>query len=177
MLLSLLVAACGHKARATDAIPHTTGPIKLDGEWDEPDWSKTALRRQFEGDDHQLARPSSEMHLLHDDTTLYVGLYAGDEDIQSTDAFEFVVGPTALRVDATGKVTPSSPDVHAAVDRDGTLDDPSNNDEEWVIELAIPLAQTGLAPDQHTNARALRCDRTKDGVKRCGSWVGSLTLE
>jgi hypothetical protein len=178
-MLIALASACGHKSGpAPDAIPHTTTAIKLDGEWDEPDWSKRALRRQFMGDDHQLARPSSELRLLHDDQTLYVGLYAADENIQSeADAFEFEVGPTVLRITAGGKITPADPDIHAGVDHDGTLDDAKDNDEEWVIELAIPLAKTGLAPDKHANVRALRCDVTKDEVKRCGSWAGSLTLE
>ncbi len=162
----------------SDRIPRTTGPIKIDGEWDEEDWSKRAGRHQFLGDDGQLARPSSEVRLLHDDKDLYVGLYAGDENIQSTtDAFDVTVGAVSLRVDATGKVTPAREGVRAGIDRDGTLDDPKDNDEEWVIELAIPLDSLGLAPGKRTDVKASRCDVTKDGVKRCGSWSGSLLVE
>lgn len=166
------------KPRAGDVIPHTTGPIKIDGEWHEPDWPQTALRGQFVGDDGQLARPSSELRLLHDDKDLIVALYAADDNIQSTDAFDLTVGKLALRFDATGKVTPATPGVRAAVDMDeGTIDNPKDNDEEWVVELAIPLAQTGLAPGAHVPIHAARCDTPKRQPQRCSSWAGSLTVE
>jgi hypothetical protein len=161
-----------------DVIPRTTGEIHLDGEWNEPDWSKRALRAQFLGDDGQLARPSSEVRLLRDDRTLYVGLYAADENIQAhADAFDFSIGSLALRVDVSGQITPPTPGVQAAVDHDGTLDDPSNFDEEWVVELVIPLDKTGLAPGAHVPVHAARCDVTKDNERRCGSWSGSVTIE
>ena len=175
-LLALALVACQKPAAGKDAIPHTTGAIELDGEWGEYDWSRTALRRQFNGEDGQLARPSSEIRLLHDDTTLYVGLYAADENIQShQDAFDVTIGPVAVRVDASGQVTP--PEYRAGIDRDGTPDDPKDDDEEWVIELAIPLAKTGLARGRETPVKASRCDVTKDGVKRCGAWSGALSLD
>jgi len=162
---------------AQDLIPRATVPIDFDGEWKEEDWSKRALRHQFVGDDGQLARPSSEVRLLHDDQNLIVGLYAADENIQSaSDAFDFSIGALALRVDATGKVTPELPGVHAGVDRDGTLDNPKDDDEEWVIELAIPLATAAIPPGGKVAVRAARCDVTKDNVKRCGAWSGSVGL-
>ncbi len=176
--LAIVVAACQKPAPGKDAIPKRTVAIKLDGEWDEPDWAKVAFRRQFAGEDGQLARPSSELRLLHDDHTLYVGLYAADENIQShADAFEFEVGTLALRVDVSGQITPASPDIQAAVDHDGTLDDAHDDDEEWVVEMTIPLAKTGLTEGKRTHVKASRCDVTKDGVKRCGAWSGDLTLE
>ncbi len=177
-LIALALAACKQRAApppppAGDAIPRTTVPIKIDGEWDEDDWPKRALRHQFLGGDGQLARPSSEVRFLHDADTLYVGLYAADEDIRSTDAFDVAIGALVLRVDVTGKVTPATPGVRAAVDHDGTLDDAHDDDEEWVVELAVPLAAAVL-PAQ---VRASRCDTTKDGVQRCGEWHGTLRLE
>jgi hypothetical protein len=163
---------------APDAIPHTTVPIKIDGEWNEDDWPKVALRGQFRGDDGELARPSSEVRFLHDDADLIVALYAADGNIQTSDAFDLTVGPLALHVDATGKVTPPTPGVRDAADYDeGTLDHPQDDDEEWVVELAIPLAKTGLRPGAHVPVRAARCDTPKDGIRRCGSWSATLTLE
>src|SRR6185503_10779847 len=106
----------------------------------ERDWSKTALRGQFLGEDGQLSRPTSEVRLLGDGSDLFVGLYAADDDIKSTDAFDVALGELKLHVTATGAVEPPLPGVRAAVDRDGTLDDPSNFDEEWLIELAVPRA-------------------------------------
>jgi hypothetical protein len=160
-----------------DAIPHATAPIAIDGEWNEPDWPRIALRGQFRGSDGQLARPTSEVRFLHDDQDLIVALYAADENIQSSDAFDFSVGPLAVHVTATGKVTPDVPGVRAKVGFDeGTLDHPQDWDEEWVVELAIPLARTGLAKGTHAAVRASRCDTPKDNIERCASWSGSLTL-
>jgi len=126
-LLLLSTVACRHADRALP-VPATTGPVTIEGEWDEPDWSNVALREQFVDDSGGLARPSSEIRLLHDAATLYVGLYAADDNIQSTDAFEVSLDSLELRVDATGKVTPTVPGLRVGIDRDGTLDDPSNFD-------------------------------------------------
>jgi hypothetical protein len=182
MLLLAAQGACRREPTAalapgSGAVPSTTSDIKIDGEWDEPDWSKNSLRFQFVGSDGQLARPSSEIRLIHDKATLYVGLYAADENIQSgKDAFELDVGGFAVRIDATGKVDPPTADIKVGVDRDGTLDDPHNNDEEWVIEAAIPLRELSFGAGTPVQAKARRCDVTKDGVERCGSWSGALTL-
>jgi hypothetical protein len=159
------------------AVPHTTGPIVIDGDLKEEDWHKHMLRFQFHQTDGDLARPYSEVRFVHDDETLYIALYAADINIQSDDAFDVTVGPTSLHITATGQVTPDSPDVRVAVDRDGTLDDPKDHDEEWKLEVAIPLTKTGLEPGKTVEARTARCDIPKDGVKRCGEWTGTLTLE
>ena len=176
----VLVAACGGKRATTpaDVIPRTTGPIAIDGDWDEPDWAKHALRGQFRGFDGELARPSSEIRLLRDDADLIVALYAADENIETRDAFDLKIGSLALHASATGAVVPSVPGLRAKVGYDeGTLDNPKDDDEEWVVELAIPLATAGMHPGAHTQIRAARCDVPKDGVERCGSWTGSLTIE
>ena len=171
-------AGAGSGLLGKDSIPHTTVPIKLDGEWDEVDWVKRSARFIFLGSDGERARPHSEVRFLHDDTTLYVGLYAGDENLQSaTDAFDVTAGKLSVRVGVDGKLTPVIPEVHAAVDHDGTLDDPKDDDEEWVVEVAIPLTSTGWVAGQKLDVKAARCDITKDNVKRCGSWSGSLGLD
>lgn len=164
-------------AAPTDRIPKLTAPIKLDGEWDEPDWSKTAFRRVFADAKGEQARPFSELRLLHDDHALYVGLYAADEHIQTGEFFELQLGPLALHADSTGKITPATPGVQAAIDRDGTLDNPKDDDEEWVLEIAIPLAATGLGSGAYQPVRAARCDTPKDGIERCGAWSGKLALD
>jgi hypothetical protein len=164
-------------AAKSGAVPHTTVPIKIDGDWNEPDWLGHNLRFQLRGEDGDLARPYSEARLLHDDKTLYVGLYAADINIVSDDAFDLVVGPLKLQLFVTGKIVPASPDIKMAVDLDGTLDDPSDHDEEWKLEVAIPLAKTGLAAGKQVDAHIGRCDVLKDGSKRCGNWTGQLSLE
>jgi hypothetical protein len=158
-------------------VPTITSALKLDGEWDEPEWSKRAFRRVFAFDSGEQARPFSEVRLLHDARNLYVGLYAADENIQSSEYFEVKIGELAFRAFATGKLEPTIDGANAGVDRDGTLDDPSNDDEEWVLEIAIPLAKLGFAPAKQQPVRFARCDTPKDNVKRCGSWSGSVALE
>src|SRR5204863_9815163 len=92
-----------------------------------------------------LARPYDKERFLGDDHDLLVGLYAADEDVRSTDAIDVTIGALALRVDPRGRVTPAVPGVRAAVDldEDTSLDQPDDFDEEWVVELAIPLAALG----------------------------------
>ena len=179
-VLALSLAATGCKEPSTapapaPAIPHIAAPIAIDGEWTEPDWSARALRGQFVGEDGQLARPSSEARFLRDASTLYVGLYAADDDIRSSDAFELDIGSHAWTITATGEVRPPIAGAKIAFDRDGTLDDATNNDEEWVIELAVPLSAAGAHGRVHV--RASRCDTPKHQAQRCGQWAKELDFE
>ena len=151
----LLVAACK---------PHAAGVV-VDGDWDEPAWH-TAQRGRFT-DGGALARPSSEVRLVRGEHQLYVALYAADEDIEPGDAFELSVGSARVRVDAAGHVTPAGVVAKVGLD-EGTLGDAHDDDEEWVVEVALPLVAAG------TPVTASRCDVPKDGVKRCGSWSGAL---
>lgn len=175
-VLLALAAGCKHHAAATDVVPHTTGPIQIDGEWDEPDWPKVAMRAQLHGDDGQLARPSSELRFLRDDHDLLIALYAADDNIETRDAFDLTVGTLALHVPATARVTPAVPGLRAKSGFDeGTLDNPKDDDEEWVVEIAIPLDTVGRGKkDVHVG----RCDvQRANGEKRCASWSGTITIE
>jgi hypothetical protein len=71
-----------------------------------------------------------------------------------------------LRWDAHSKV---------AFDYDGTLNKLGDFDEEWNIELAIPLKSLGVpaAPGTHIAFTLSRCDIAFDGQRACGAW-GSL---
>ena len=172
---------------APDVVPRAGVAIAIDGALEEPPWNHRSLRGVLTGDDGQQARPYSELRMLHDDATLYVGLYAADEDIRTTDTWKLELGPRVIHVDATGKA--DAPDVRAAIDRDGTLDQPGDYDEEWVIELAIPLpaapaspSSAGARSDAERRAgsfdvAAERCDTPKDGRVRCGRWHARVGLE
>ncbi|MGE5185890.1 MAG: hypothetical protein ACM31C_27725, partial [Acidobacteriota bacterium] len=153
-------------------IPKLDAPIALDGELHEPAWNARALRGTLAGDDGEQARPYSEVRLLHDGTSLLVGLYAADEDIRTTDTWKLAIGPRSFTIDAAGHA--SAPDVKTGVDRDGTLDQPSDFDEEWVIEAAVPLASLGAPP---LAIEVERCDTPKDGKLRCGRWHARLPLQ
>ncbi|HUJ62488.1 MAG TPA: hypothetical protein VLX92_28500 [Kofleriaceae bacterium] len=170
----VVVAACGHRDAprlGPNDVPVATTAIAVDGELTEPDWNARAMRGVLLGPDGDQMRPYSELRLLRDAHALYVALYAADEDIRSTDAWQLAVGPRTLRIFANG--TSDAPDVAVGVDRDGTIDRPSDYDEEWVIEAAIPLATLGAPP---LAIAAKRCDTPKDGHERCGQWSGKVGL-
>jgi len=81
------------------------------------------------------------------------------------------------RTDPTGRVCDRSWESHArvAVDRDGTLNKIGDNDEEWVIEMAVPLAALGFA-DAHAGTRIPfsihRCEIGHGSSRGCGGWGG-----
>jgi hypothetical protein len=62
-----------------------------------------------------------------------------------------------------------------AVDSDGTLNKLGDNDEEWVVEMAIPLASIGL--DARAGTRipfaVRRCDVSRGQVGPCGGYGAS----
>jgi hypothetical protein len=73
---------------------------------------------------------------------------------------------------------------HVSHDVDGTPNVPGDDDEEWVIEMAIPLESIGLKgePGERTSLWMRRCDTPKSGERACGSWgegaaPGELVLE
>jgi hypothetical protein len=134
---------------------------------------------------------------------LYFVLYAGDLDLEGTvrehdgpverdDAFHLEFGAgDAIRVvsvsvlgtvaDAlcrgagAGRACDPAWQSHArvAVDRDGTLNKLGDNDEEWVVEMAVPLSELGVAADA-SGARlpfsVSRCEVARAGRRACGSW-------
>jgi hypothetical protein len=67
--------------------------------------------------------------------------------------------------------------VRVAVDRDGTLDDPSDEDEEWIVEAAIPLHSLEIGPEATIDVEISRCD-TPRGTheRRCASAKRAITL-
>jgi hypothetical protein len=79
--------------------------------------------------------------------------------------------------DPTGRSCDRSWESHArvAVDRDGTLNKIGDNDEEWVIEMAVPLAALGFA-DAHAGTRIPfsihRCEIGHGSSRGCGGWGG-----
>ena len=140
-------------------IRHPPSPITLDGELEEPIWKGAIRTGAFLNDEGQPAAPYSDARFLVARDALYVALYAADEDIRSDDVFEMDLGGKTYRYTPADK----GPDV--GVDMDGTLNDSSDLDEEWVIETRI--ARAGL-PHGEVPVRLRRCDTPKDGIRRCG---------
>ena len=148
----------------------------------------------------EAARPYSHARLVWSGDFLYLALYASDEDIESrVDApdappgpnddtfrvvfsngdaeYAFDLSPAAVLTDATrhagGEWDRSwNSGAHASREIDGTMNDPKNLDEEWEIELAVPLASLGLAAERGENiAMSLhRCDTPKRSPRVCSGW-------
>ena len=158
--------------------------------------------------------PYTEAKARWGDGKLYLMLYAGDLDLEGSvreadgdverdDAFHIELGaPDDLRVmsvsvlgtladarcqgTAAARTCDPSWQSHAevAVDRDGTLNKLGDNDEEWVVEMSIPLARLGLkqaAAGTRVPFSIQRCEVGHDGRHACGSWgvdpPGELVLD
>jgi hypothetical protein len=137
------------------------------------------------------------------DGQLYLMLYAGDLDLEGTvrahdgaverdDAFhlEFgggdevrVISVSVLGTVAdalchqgpAGRTCDRGWESHArvAVDRDGTLNKIGDNDEEWVVEMAVPLASLGVkdtGPGTRIPFSIRRCEVGHGQNHGCGGW-------
>lgn len=159
-------------------VPQVAAAIRCDGELDELAWRSPARTGPFLDDRGETAAPYSEARFLRDDRFLYVALYAADEDVEPGDEFTLELrsprGHVTLHLGARGALAPAIAGAQHAVDLDGSLGDPSDDDEEWIVEAALPLAAIPFGADGTLDARVTRCDTTKDHVRRCGAWRGRL---
>lgn len=60
-----------------------------------------------------------------------------------------------------------------AVDRDGTLNRVGDNDEEWIVEMSVPLSSLGIdhpGPGTRIPFGVRRCEVAKAGPGACGSF-------
>jgi hypothetical protein len=158
--------------------------------------------------------PFTEAKVRWGDGVLYLLLYAGDLDleghirrrdgaVESDDAFhlEFgrgnevrVISVSVLGTVADALCTTSGAGrrcdsswqagARVAVDRDGTLNKIGDNDEEWVIEMAVPLARLGFKRGEaglRIPFSIRRCEIGHEGRHACGSWgvepPGELVLD
>ena len=194
LLISLMaIAACGKRASEAKRelakppvaasgmidVPRAPAPIPIDGEW-EPAWNDHAARVIFHvrGGDAE-ARPYSEMRMMRDGDALLVGLYAADEEIHGDEFFDVQLGALHTHATAGGTLVPPVAGAKIGLDVDGTPDHPGDYDEEWKLEISIPIAALGApAPsgDASFPVHVLRCDTPKDGIERCGAWDGALRL-
>jgi hypothetical protein len=146
------------------------------------------------------AVPYSQARLVWGGEYLYLALFASDEDIESRvdradapvapddDSFHIVftqdgveyaidVSPNAVVTDARREGSGAwdatwSSGAHAWRELGGTINEPRNMDEEWEIELAIPLASLGMIPEAGENVglSLRRCDTPKDSARVCAGW-------
>jgi hypothetical protein len=185
-------------------VPHAPGSITLDGDTDDPGWVGTphpARTHAFLDPNGSPARPFSEIRMVWGDGYLYLSLYAADEDIESRtaeadgplwldDAFRvvFTQGDTdyAIEVSPRAVITDSirhaggkwdftwSSGVHVSKEMDGSLNNPKDTDEEWVVEMAVPFESIDLQgrSGEKIGFAASRCDTPKRSARVCSSWGG-----
>jgi hypothetical protein len=162
-------------------VPHIPGAITLDGDTDDPAWTRPpgpARTGDFLFENGKPARPYSEARLVWGGDYLYLALYASDEDIEShtdqpdaplglDDAFRIVfaqpgveyaieVSPRAVITDSIrrgdGAWDPTwSSGAHASNEVEGTMNDTRTMDEEWAIELAVPFESLGMKGEPGEN--------------------------
>jgi hypothetical protein len=163
------------KGGAVLRVPHIPGSITLDGDTDDPGWTRPpgpARTGPFQLPNGAAARPYSDTRLLWGDGHLYLALYAADEDIRTRtdqadgplwldDSFRLVFSRAdvefAIEVSPKGVVTDAvrrsggafdyswSSGVHVSPEIDGTINKSTDMDEEWVIEMALPFESLQLS--------------------------------
>ena len=89
-------------------VPKLHGPIKIDGELNEPAWAKAAVLQPFySNEDARREREHTSVRIWYDDEALYLGWTCRDADIQATftnrddhlweeEVVEFFVTPQSL---------------------------------------------------------------------------------
>lgn len=178
-------------------VPHLKGSVALDGDLDDVAWKGDVARTgAFVAPNGTPARPYSDARLVWGDGHLYLALYAADEDVRAQqrdpdapvyldDSFHFEFetgdGVRSFDVNALGVVTDAAgrdyswnAGVHVSTELDGTLNDARDDDEEWALEIAIPLDSLGLEgkKGERVGFSIKRCDTPKHGAKSCGTWAG-----
>ncbi len=161
VLLLLALAACHRRVEPTSCAPivleatRVTAPPRLDGELRrEEGWLDTPRTRTFVDASVPTAVVAfTEVRALWDDAALYLSFYSADEDLRGddwvqasfADGLELRVSPAnVLTCQRGGAVVDCAGlGIRSAVDTDGTIDQPADEDEEWVVEVAVPWPAIG----------------------------------
>jgi hypothetical protein len=164
-------------------VPAADGALGLDGELGDAIWQGDVARTgAFLDPTGAPARPYSDARMVVAHGQLIVALYAADEDIRTAgplrDVFHVTIGSATFEVSATGELRGAPAGTRIGHDLDGTIDDSSDDDEEWVIELAIPLAALGLQGNagERVPFAVDRCDTTRNGTRSCSRGRQVLVL-
>jgi hypothetical protein len=181
-------------------VPHVPSPPVIDGSVDEPAWRGPLASTGTLPNEDSRKMTDSSVRAIWSGQELFLVLYAADDDIRATvttpdaplwqeDAFRVafaIPGDPRLRViyvSPLGTLTDAyiegdavdmswQSGARVGCDVDGTMNDPRDDDEEWVVEMAVPLASIGLrgVPGERVGFSVRRCDAPKGQSRRCGAW-------
>lgn len=186
-------------------LPSLSSTIILDGKLQEPAWQQAARTGAFSATDGKPA-PHAEARLAVNGSDLLVALYAADTNIENRNAstdgaiwlgdhFQllFQKGTQLVLVDVapTGAITDArrrgdtpfdfawQSGAKVATDVDGTVNDSRDEDEEWAVELRIPLAAVNLDEESNspTHLTLQHCDVPAANARRCTRFLlGNLSI-
>ncbi len=151
---------------------HTPHAPTLDGEAKEAAWLEATITPPFFDDKGAPGRPHTEVRATWNADALYLLFYAGDEDLELDDWMGATLTggngkPVSFKIAPNGAID-GPIELQAGVDRDGTLADAGDDDEEWVVELAVPWSLLGRADE--VKASFGRSDKPKDAARRELRW-------
>jgi hypothetical protein len=170
MALIVLAAVWVRASPSALAIPEVEALPELGvggGEFDAI-WRGPAARTgAFVDERGEAARPHSEARLAWGSGHLILWLYAADGNVEATDRFRVTLGDKTFEVSPTGALSGAPFGTRVGHDVDGTVDDPTDDDEEWVLVVLVPLSGVGLTgePGERIVFEASRCDGR--GAQRC----------
>jgi hypothetical protein len=178
--------------------PKAVAAIRTDGEATEADWAKAGRTGAFACEGVPVCA-HAEARVLWSPATLNLSLYAADPDIRSQDTT--TDGPVWLadhfrvvfRTDGAERIFELSPrgvvsdalrvgggkanyrwnsGVVIAPDVDGTVNQEGDEDEEWALEVAIPIASLGLAGrvGESVELSVQHCDVPRAGRRVCSGF-------
>src|SRR5262249_7415494 len=137
--------ALAARERPVLVVPSGETAPEIDGHLGDALWLAPVARTgAFVDDVGAPARPYSDARIARAGDYLFVALYAADEDVRTLDSFHVTLGDATFDVRPNAELHGAPEGSRAASDLDGTLDKESDDDEEWVIELAVPLRSIGL---------------------------------
>ncbi len=189
---------------------HTANTVRIDGETDELDWQRAGRTGALACHAGSVC-PHAELRVMWGGGMVYLALYAADVDIVSPaiaadspvwlgDHFHLVFGdrgqerildlsPRGVVTDAAGGAGRArdfgwQSGAKVGTDVDGTIDRSDDEDEEWSLEVAIPLDRLGLQgrTGERLPVSIRHCDVSRGAAQRCSSWgdttgAGTLVLE
>ena len=141
-----------------------------------------------------MTSPHTELRALWSTAGLTLGIYSADEDLRADDGvvvrLQAAAGPIDVRIPTKGQAGCGAGcelprGLVAAVDVDGTFDNPADDDEEWLVELQVPWAALGLtSAPASVQVNVTRTDTPKGTTPRTEAWacagpdaLGQVVLE